>query len=98
MTTFVTYTRSSVRPASGFHSVAKVPLQQIIWNLYTTLGTIKGMPSSILNIATFSVLELCQCLLEVGASITYEHILSFFILNECWMKSLNNEWYNWNDK
>jgi hypothetical protein len=54
--------------------------------IHMMLGTIKGTPSLILDFTTFPVLELCPCLLEVGASMTYEHILSFFysqrMLNE----------------
>jgi len=57
-----------------------VPLKQIIWNLFTRSGTIKGRPSTISDFTNFAVLELCPCLLYLaaGASMSYLYIFLFY--------------------
>jgi hypothetical protein len=71
-------------------------LQQIIWNLYTRLRTLKQSRSSISDFTTVLGLELCPLIFRIipvyfswkqreWATVSYRHILPYFLLILCLM-------------
>lgn len=76
------YSHPYIRSIFGFHSVTRVPLQQIIWNLYMKSGPIQRMTSLISNFTPFYIMQLCPCLfkLSLGEFMSYGHVLPFLWL------------------